>query len=263
MLSPRPSLDLKVGRLLAAGLPRPAQTPPVNFLAHHAHHAHRRHGPGSTDRFSSAASRTYTGATTYTVAGVYHVSATATDGDAAAATRSADVVCAIYDPAAGFVAGGGFIDSPAGAFAGDAMVTGKAIFGEWHCKPIQESHWWCRMCLDRCGSPPRVACAMVVMMQGLRPCLSKLAAVHLQMLINIRAFTGFVIRYNTKGAPETASNTVFEFEAAGLRFKSTRVEQIVVSGTKASFKVGVGLSHPLQMWCTWYTGYHTAYLHAA
>lgn len=81
------------------------------------------------------ASRTYTGATTYTAAGVYQVSATATDGDTAAATHTSDAVCAIYDPAAGFVAGGGFIDSPAGAYPGNTSLTGKATFGEWYLKP--------------------------------------------------------------------------------------------------------------------------------
>jgi len=36
---------------------------------------------------------------------------------------------AVYDPSAGFVTGGGWIDSPAGAFALDPTLTGKAQFG--------------------------------------------------------------------------------------------------------------------------------------
>jgi hypothetical protein len=36
---------------------------------------------------------------------------------------------AIYDPSAGFVTGGGWINSPAGAYAPDPTLTGKANFG--------------------------------------------------------------------------------------------------------------------------------------
>jgi hypothetical protein len=36
---------------------------------------------------------------------------------------------AIYDPSAGFVTGGGWIDSPAGAYAANPLLTGKANFG--------------------------------------------------------------------------------------------------------------------------------------
>ncbi len=35
----------------------------------------------------------------------------------------------VYDPAAGFVTGGGWINSPAGAYAADPTLTGKANFG--------------------------------------------------------------------------------------------------------------------------------------
>lgn len=53
---------------------------------------------------------------------------------------------------------------------------------------------------------------------------------------------GFVAKYNTKGAAKIVGNTVFQFEAAGLRFKSTNVDWLVVTGTKASFKVKGGPS---------------------
>lgn len=36
---------------------------------------------------------------------------------------------AVYDPVAGFVTGGGWIDSPAGAYTPDPGLTGKANFG--------------------------------------------------------------------------------------------------------------------------------------
>jgi hypothetical protein len=45
---------------------------------------------------------------------------------AATATYSFVVV---YDPAAGFVTGGGWINSPVGAYAPDASLAGKASFG--------------------------------------------------------------------------------------------------------------------------------------
>ena len=35
----------------------------------------------------------------------------------------------VYDPDGGFVTGGGWIDSPAGAYAADPILTGKANFG--------------------------------------------------------------------------------------------------------------------------------------
>ena len=35
----------------------------------------------------------------------------------------------VYDPTAGFVTGGGWVNSPAGAYVADAMLTGKASFG--------------------------------------------------------------------------------------------------------------------------------------
>ena len=39
------------------------------------------------------------------------------------------VLLAVYDPTAGFVTGGGWIDSPEGAYAANPGLTGKAIFG--------------------------------------------------------------------------------------------------------------------------------------
>ena len=35
----------------------------------------------------------------------------------------------VYDPSAGFVTGGGWIDSPAGSYAADTSLSGKATFG--------------------------------------------------------------------------------------------------------------------------------------
>jgi hypothetical protein len=41
----------------------------------------------------------------------------------------AEALVAVYDPSAGFVTGGGWIDSPEGAYAPDPSLTGKATFG--------------------------------------------------------------------------------------------------------------------------------------
>jgi hypothetical protein len=76
---------------------------------------------------------TVTATTTFSAAGVYKVTLTVTD--ACGAAGSADTVnglaalVVIYDPSAGFVTGGGFINSPPGAYSGGPALTGKANFG--------------------------------------------------------------------------------------------------------------------------------------
>jgi hypothetical protein len=60
-------------------------------------------------------------------AGVWTLAVTATDGSGNSATRS--IVFVIYDPSAGFVTGGGWINSPEGAYTADPALTGKATFG--------------------------------------------------------------------------------------------------------------------------------------
>lgn len=70
-----------------------------------------------------------TGPTTshiYLDAGVYDVCLTASDG------HLSDTECTwavVYDPEAGFVTGGGWIDSPAGAYGPDPLLAGRANFG--------------------------------------------------------------------------------------------------------------------------------------
>jgi hypothetical protein len=53
---------------------------------------------------------------------------TVTDDEGAAATAKFEFVV-VYDPNGGFVTGGGWINSPAGAYAADQSLTGKANFG--------------------------------------------------------------------------------------------------------------------------------------
>jgi parallel beta-helix repeat protein len=65
---------------------------------------------------------------TYTAAGVYTVKLTVTDKDGGSGESVFHYVV-VYDPSAGFVTGGGWINSPAGAYAADPSLTGKAVFG--------------------------------------------------------------------------------------------------------------------------------------
>jgi hypothetical protein len=49
--------------------------------------------------------------------------------DATGLSATAAVLVVVYDPSAGFVTGGGWINSPAGAYKGDLNLVGKADFG--------------------------------------------------------------------------------------------------------------------------------------
>ncbi|OGG55213.1 MAG: hypothetical protein A3F84_08320 [Candidatus Handelsmanbacteria bacterium RIFCSPLOWO2_12_FULL_64_10] len=68
------------------------------------------------------------GSHTYAAAGVYRVTLTVTDDDGASDEAAFQFVV-IYDPTAGFVTGGGWIDSPVGAYPANPSLTGKANFG--------------------------------------------------------------------------------------------------------------------------------------
>ncbi|MFZ5933037.1 MAG: PKD domain-containing protein [Patescibacteria group bacterium] len=64
----------------------------------------------------------------YTIPGVYTVKLIVTDDDGASGESVFQFVV-IYDPEGGFVTGGGWIDSPAGAYVTNTTLTGKANFG--------------------------------------------------------------------------------------------------------------------------------------
>lgn len=64
----------------------------------------------------------------YAVPGVYAVRLTVTDDDGASAMHTFQFVV-VFDPDGGFVTGGGWIESPAGAYIADTSLAGKASFG--------------------------------------------------------------------------------------------------------------------------------------
>jgi hypothetical protein len=63
----------------------------------------------------------------FTAAGVYTVAVTVTDDDAATATD--EIMVVVFDPSAGFVTGGGWINSSAGAYTPQPTLMGRANFG--------------------------------------------------------------------------------------------------------------------------------------
>jgi uncharacterized delta-60 repeat protein len=65
---------------------------------------------------------------TYTSPGVYTIGATVIDKDGDVCSPIFQYIV-VYDPDGGFVTGGGWIDSPEGAYAADPSLTGKANFG--------------------------------------------------------------------------------------------------------------------------------------
>jgi predicted extracellular nuclease len=76
----------------------------------------------------SNGSGTVSGSRSYTTPGVYTVKLTVTDKDGGSAQATYEFIV-VYDPAGGFVTGGGWINSPAGAYPTDPSLAGKATFG--------------------------------------------------------------------------------------------------------------------------------------
>jgi len=93
-------------------------------------------GSGSSDPDDDSLTEAWTvdggtvAGSTYTAgaeAGIYDVCLTVNDGTVDSEQDCTMVV--VYDPSGGFVTGGGWIDSPAGAYKADESLSGKATFG--------------------------------------------------------------------------------------------------------------------------------------
>jgi hypothetical protein len=84
---------------------------------------------GTVDETTGAVSASYT----FTTPGVYQVKLTVDDGCGGTGTANTvgelAALVVIYDPNGGFVTGGGWINSPAGAYPANPSLTGKANFG--------------------------------------------------------------------------------------------------------------------------------------
>jgi PKD repeat protein len=88
------------------------------------------YGDGTGELEGVASEGTCTGPDhVYGAPGVYSVAVTVSDKDGASTTVAATNLVVVYDPAGGFVTGGGWIASPAGAYTPDPSLSGKANFG--------------------------------------------------------------------------------------------------------------------------------------
>jgi hypothetical protein len=85
-------------------------------------------GDGTDNTTAAPAGGSCSASHTYAVPGVYGVLITVTDDDTGASSTRFEYVV-VYDPAGGFVTGGGSIQSPPGAYSDNPSLTGKATFG--------------------------------------------------------------------------------------------------------------------------------------
>ncbi len=83
-------------------------------------------GDGTTTQ-GTVTDKSVAGSHIYTTAGIYTVTLTVTDDDGGAGSATYMYIV-IYDPTGGFVTGGGWINSPVGAYMADPNLTGHANF---------------------------------------------------------------------------------------------------------------------------------------
>jgi PKD repeat protein len=83
----------------------------------------------SAQTFTANGAKTCSATNASLGAGIYTVTVKVTDDDGGSGTKTTTSYMVVYDPNAGFVTGGGWINSPTGAYAADPNLTGKANFG--------------------------------------------------------------------------------------------------------------------------------------
>lgn len=85
---------------------------------------------GTVTESIGSGSGSVSGGHTYSAPGVYSVSLSVGDGDSPSGSGTAMFqYVVVYNPTEGFVTGGGWINSPPGAYAPNPALTGKASFG--------------------------------------------------------------------------------------------------------------------------------------
>ena len=82
----------------------------------------------SDGSFDSPTENVTAGIGPFAAAGVYTICVRGTDAAGGVGPEEC-IFLAVYDPTAGFVTGGGWINSPLGAYAADPTLTGRANFG--------------------------------------------------------------------------------------------------------------------------------------
>ncbi|MDP9349978.1 MAG: Ig-like domain-containing protein, partial [Chloroflexota bacterium] len=126
-----PSITGVTGPTAPLNVDSASATVSADFTDAGSHDAHRCEfgwGDGSEPTEVDATSGRCEALHTYTAPGVYSVMLKVTDDDTGSATAQYEYVV-VYDPEGGFVTGGGWIESPEGAYRADPTLTGRASFG--------------------------------------------------------------------------------------------------------------------------------------
>jgi hypothetical protein len=123
-----------ISRVVGPSGPLPVGSPAqlsVNYMAPGnpgTHHFSVSWGDGATSATVPAVYGTVMATHTYASAGVYTVTVSLTDANQECVTTKFEYVV-IYNPNGGFLTGGGWINSPAGAYRLNTALNGKATFG--------------------------------------------------------------------------------------------------------------------------------------
>nr|WP_238419663.1 choice-of-anchor L domain-containing protein [Streptomyces taklimakanensis] len=113
---------------VAVGTPLSLEAGYTDPGANDTHTASIDWGDGSMSEPTAAAGQV-DASHTYTAAGIYTICLTVTDDDGASDEKCSPNYVVVYDPSAGFVTGGGWIDVPEGSYPADPSASGPGRFG--------------------------------------------------------------------------------------------------------------------------------------